>query len=491
MRQQRKILLLPLFLLLSVPCWAGQRLALVIGNGAYADAPLKNPVNDAADMAAKLEAKGFGVTTLTNAGQKEIEKAVREFTRQLGQGDVGLFYFAGHGVQVDGENYLAPVDADIQTEEEVRYEAVSLGRVVDGMKRAGNDLNLVVLDACRNNPYSRSFRSGQRGLARVSPATGTLILYATEPGQVAVDGEGRNGVFTEKLLASMDSPGLGVEQVFKETARQVHQATGGRQTPWQEGVILGQFAFDGQTQPPPPADAEWAVWQSMERCGSAGCFHDYLRQYPQGRFRVAAEGQLTRLEQASSPPAEQEPVQKEGTWADLSTAFDRRRIESLQGAWATARAQMTGLTTAEKKLVKELAEGPSLPLESQALAGTYRCRTLKAGGGSPPLVIYDWFKCRIRAEGEQLLFEKTTGSQRTSGKLYPWHADEMIYLGALYFSDEQSPGYVLNEPGPNDSCNEHRNEVALLRRIGKTRYLMTFPKPLCESDIDVIELVGQ
>lgn len=229
------------------------RIALVIGNGDYASGRLKNPANDARAMSAKLKELGFQVTTLIDAKRRAMDEAVRAFTRAAGKDDaVSLFYYAGHGLEVDGQNYLLPIDAHIETEADVPYESLAAGRLLDGLRVADNGLNLVILDACRNNPYSRGFRSSSQGLADMNPASGTLILYATEPGQVAADGDGNNGAFTEQLLAALDQSGLTVEQVFKKTALQVRQATGGRQTPWQEGVILGQFYFRPSALPPSP-----------------------------------------------------------------------------------------------------------------------------------------------------------------------------------------------------------------------------------------------
>ncbi len=236
------------------------RLALAIGNAGYAEAPLTNPRNDAQDIAARLSGAGVTVTLRQDADQRAMEDAIVRFTRALaGEGNVGLFFFAGHGVEHQGRNYLLPIGAQIASVVDLRYKAVDAGQVLDGMAEAGNGLNLVVLDACRNNPYARSVRSASRGLARMTPARGTLILYATQPGAVAADGDGRNGTFTKHLLAAMAAPGLEVEQVFKRAALAVDQETGGAQTPWVEGVVLGSFAFapgagtPSPLSPPPPA----------------------------------------------------------------------------------------------------------------------------------------------------------------------------------------------------------------------------------------------
>lgn len=208
-----------------------RRIALVIGNGAYNNSPLKNPVNDAIDMASALRKLGFSVTLKTNANQRAMEEAIRAFGRQLTKGGVGLFYYAGHGIQSRGTNYLIPVHAEIKSEADVKYEAVDAGRVLAQMEEAGNNLNIIVLDACRNNPFARSFRSADQGLAKMDAPTGSILAYATAPGSVAADGTGRNGLYTEKLLKHMQTPGLTVERMFKLVRRDVTKGSKTRQVP--------------------------------------------------------------------------------------------------------------------------------------------------------------------------------------------------------------------------------------------------------------------
>ncbi len=222
-----------------------RRVALVIGNGAYSSSPLKNPPNDAKAMAAALSKLGFEVMHHQDIDQTEMRRAIRDFGERLEQGGVGLFYYAGHGMQVDGRNYLIPVrsDALIQKESDVELEAVDLGRVLGTMKGAKNRLNIVVLDACRNNPFARSFRSGSRGLAEVHAPVGTFIAYATAAGSVAADGDGANGAYTEALLRHIQTPGEQLEMVFKSVRTDVYQASGGAQVPWDNNSILGEFYF--------------------------------------------------------------------------------------------------------------------------------------------------------------------------------------------------------------------------------------------------------
>ena len=256
----KRIVCLVLLLLLCHPgaSNAAKRVALVIGNGGYADSPLRNPVNDAKDMAAKLRGLGFDVTLLTDAGQRKMEDAIYAFDRKLGSAALRLFYYAGHGMQVSGANYLIPVDASVRAEHDIKYEAVHAGRVLDGMAAAGPGVNILVLDACRNNPFARSFRSSSRGLARMDAPSGSMIVYATSPGDVAADGNGRNGIFTKNLLDNIDRKGLTLEQVFKRTGRGVMRDTNGGQVPWTTSSVFDDvylsgkiMVADGSTYAPP------------------------------------------------------------------------------------------------------------------------------------------------------------------------------------------------------------------------------------------------
>jgi len=223
-----------------------QRTALVIGNGAYKSSPLRNPVNDATDIANALRNLGFSVILKTNANQRTMEDSIRDFGKKLRSGGVGLFYFAGHGMQVKGNNYLLPVGTVIETESDVKYEAVDAGRVLGKMEDAGNDLNIVILDACRNNPFARAFRSSGKGLARMDAPKGSLITYATAPGSVAADGEGRNGIYTKYLLKYMSSPNLKVEEVLKQVRVNVINETNEKQIPWESSSLTGEFYFSSK-----------------------------------------------------------------------------------------------------------------------------------------------------------------------------------------------------------------------------------------------------
>lgn len=233
----------------------GRRVALVIGNANYRVGPLNNPANDAEDMAHTLAALGFEVMVAIDADLETMRRSLQEFRSAIRQGSVGLFYFAGHGVQYRGENYLIPVDAPIQSASDLDLYALPLKAVLDRMHDANSAANIVILDACRNNPFPDGDRSPQRGLASVQAARGFYIAYATRPGHVASDGTGRNGTYTAALLNHIVTPGVPIEQMFKQVRSDVDQVTGGRQIPWDESSLIGDFAFNPDPLAPPSTPA--------------------------------------------------------------------------------------------------------------------------------------------------------------------------------------------------------------------------------------------
>ncbi len=234
-----------------------KRVALVIGNSNYEAAPLRNPVNDANVVAATLRELGFDVVARTDVDLRGMQQAVREFSRKIQGGAVGLFYYAGHGMQTGGRNFLIPLGAQIEAEGDLVLEGLDLNSVLEQMGGAQNRLNIVILDACRNNPFARSFRSYSQGLAQVNAPAGTFIAYATAPGQTASDGKGQNGLYTQELLANMRTPGLPIEEVFKRVRVGVKQQSSGVQVPWDASSLEGSFFFvpGAPGAQPPPAVA--------------------------------------------------------------------------------------------------------------------------------------------------------------------------------------------------------------------------------------------
>jgi len=229
----------------AVPPASGKRVALVVGNGAYAAlGRLRNPVNDARAIGAALGRLGFAVTTVENADRMTLVRVAVDHARRLRGADAGVVFFAGHGMQVRGVNYLMPVDSDPRSEGEVEANAISLNWLMQQLADGGAAANIVILDACRNNPLQVAFRSAARGLTVVGRSPGNmLILYATAPDDVAADGEGVNGLFTAELLRHLDQPGMPVESLFKRVVAGVRQRSGGAQVPWMAGSLEQDFAF--------------------------------------------------------------------------------------------------------------------------------------------------------------------------------------------------------------------------------------------------------
>jgi uncharacterized caspase-like protein len=241
--------LLPIFVSIvlcvfaAVAYAAEPRTGLVIGNAAYGTKPLSNPVNDATDIAAALRQSGFEVILKTDADQAGMTEAVRAFGAALQRkGGVGLFYFAGHGVQIGGDNYIIPVGVGLASENDVRTRTVNSADVLKAMAAARNPLNIVILDACRDNPFSSGER-GTRGLARMESNSILFLSLSTSPGAVALDGNGRNSPYTKHLVRALDTPGLTIEDTFKRTLKGVYQETQGQQTPWISSSFFGEFVF--------------------------------------------------------------------------------------------------------------------------------------------------------------------------------------------------------------------------------------------------------
>jgi uncharacterized caspase-like protein len=288
------------------------RTALVIGNAAYKDAPLVNPVNDAEDVAKRLSDLGFRVMLHLNANQRQMKQAIRSFSTTLKSGGVALFFFAGHGVQSRNRNYLLPVNADVQNEYELEDEAVDANLVIGAMDEAQTRVNIVILDACRNNPFAKSFRSASQGLAQMEAARGSLVAFATSPGSVAADGLGRNGTYSKHLLVSLATPDVEVERVFKRVAQGVSTETRGRQIPWTSSSLTGDFYFvePGAAPAAPKADAkpvpvignnsiqlqvELAFWDTIKTSTMAEDFDEYLGRFPDGQFVGLARNRLKAL----------------------------------------------------------------------------------------------------------------------------------------------------------------------------------------------------
>ena len=246
------------------------RLALLIGNSSYKSSPLANPVNDLRLMEKVLSEVGFTVIKAENASIRDMRRLVRDFGDKLkASGGVGLFYFAGHGVQVRGENFLVSTDSDIRNEDEVPDDSVNASVILEKMQGAGNRMNIVILDACRNNPFAVRSRSASAGLATMNAPSGSVVAYSTAPGSVASDGPGSNGLYTMHLANVIRQPGVSIEEVFKQVRTAVRKDSGNQQTPWENTALEGQFFFRPPVAVAAPAAAATPANSSAGRADPA------------------------------------------------------------------------------------------------------------------------------------------------------------------------------------------------------------------------------
>lgn len=290
----------------SATAQATARIALVIGNGGYQSAPLANPVNDAEAVAAALSDTGFDVDRVIDADRQDMRRAIRNFAERVktsGRNTAAVFYYAGHGVQAGGRNYLIPIAADLQSAADLEYEAIDAQWALDllGETRAG--VSIVILDACRNNPFRSVARSGTRGLAQMDAPRGSILAYSTAPGAVASDGGGRNSPYSGALAAAMRSPGLSVEEMFKQVRRQVLVETEQRQIPWESSSLVGDFYFGGAPAPgaaPPPVMAGPTPGVAFKDCPEC----PEMMPLAGGRFPMGAPPGEAKSQDAERPVTE-------------------------------------------------------------------------------------------------------------------------------------------------------------------------------------------
>jgi uncharacterized caspase-like protein len=358
------------------PASAEKRVALVIGNSAYEhSAPLKNPENDANAIAALLERLGFDVLKGINLTDKGFGRTIGDFSQKLDAGaDVAVFFYAGHGLQVHGRNYLAPVDARLDREASLDFEAVRLNTILTLMER-GNGTNLVFLDACRDNPLARNLARNMgtrssaigRGLARVEAGVGTLIAYATQPGNVALDGDSTHSPFAAALLKHAETPGLEIEALMRRVRRDVIDATDGAQVPWNHSSLTAPFLFKSEekegTEPVakstsgPAIDTvavELAFWQAAKDADTRAAYEAYLAKYPKGNFAPLVRIKLEEIAQAEAAKAELEAARKKQAEAEQQTEQKLAALQPQDQPAAEARLEALDAHTMTLVLQNEL-----------------------------------------------------------------------------------------------------------------------------------------
>lgn len=329
----RCAVLLCLSSLAFVPAAFAQRVALIIGNAAYETKPLRNPVNDAQDIAAELKRAGFIVMPHTNLNRRGLNAAIRQFTTQAESAQLAVVYYSGHGMQSAGENYLIPTDAHINDEKDIRSEGIPLRDILGDLDDAKVQKTVVILDACRDNPFQTRTRSGKKGLARVeTTGNATVVAFATADGKTAEDGMGRNGVYTSALLDQLRQPAQDIRDLLDETANTVARKTNDQKpkiygdTGAFKGVYLNGKAptrtdADGQmasmrTEPtglPVQNDPDTSLWNEVKVSGAREYLEVYIKQFPKGKYLALAKLELKKLYDANIDKHAQEEAKRQQT----------------------------------------------------------------------------------------------------------------------------------------------------------------------------------
>ncbi|MCA3246851.1 MAG: caspase family protein [Azospirillum sp.] len=392
------------------PAFAAKKVALVVGNANYAEAPLRNPVNDARAIARQLRGKGFEVLLRENVTKAQFSEAVADFGERISAGDTALFFYAGHGLQVQGRNYLVPIDARITSEQRVRLEAMDVEAVLDQTTAAKAKVSLVILDACRNNPFERRFRSTGGGLAQINAPEGTLIAYATAPGKVAADGEGSNGLYTQALLSALAEPGLKVEEVFKNVRIEVARVSGGAQIPWEASSLTGDFFF----VPPVEQTAvrEAMFWDSVKGSTDPAELNAYLTLYPNGHFAPIARARIAAVEAARALATAEAERNRQAADAARQAAEAARAREVQETARASGEAEWAQRVVDEfrassARQVASTVAASAVPRAFAPINGTFVTLVGAAVFGNVP--IQSFFTV------EDGVFRLTASSHQTNG----------------------------------------------------------------------------
>jgi hypothetical protein len=522
------------------PACAEKRVALVIGNDRYANLSstdqLQKAVNDAHAVGGALKQIGFEVIPGENLGRGALLGKLNDLVQQLTPGDTVFFFFSGHGVALDGVNYILPADVpNVAAGQETRLkgEALSEQYIISELTGRGVRVAVVVLDACRTNPFGRSGGKsigGDKGLAPPPQVKGVFSLYAASSGQAARDrlsddDRNPNSVFSRVLVPALTKPGLDLTalafNVREEVAQVAHSAGYVQEPSYYDGTIGGRVYLAGAPAaneapnagltmanhaPAQPDPAERA-WLAVQNTTSIAVLEEFRRQFPNTVFAAFATARIKELDRpqpvtapppapavvappptpaqpaavvapAASPPnvaVPNLPVQLAAKDLTLLDGFDGTRARALAIADATKKAE----SQKDRDDLAAVLSGSAMPITPKDLAGEWRCRTLKLENLG--LFIYDFFKCRISARGDSLVFQKTTGSQRTQGKLYRLTETRYLYVGASTVNDDPPIAYGTK---PED------NDVAYLVRVGANRLRLEFPREVDPSNaaFDIMEL---
>ena len=391
------------------------RVALVIGNAAYpGNAALANPGNDAKAMSDALRGLGFTVVEVRDGSKAQMTEAIASVKASLqGKQGVGMLYYAGHGLQLDWRNYMVPVDARMSKAADVPQQAVDLSQVIDAFKSAGNRMNIVVLDACRDNPFAGT--STSKGLAQLDAPPGTFLAYATAPGNVAEDGDTKssNGLYTQYLLQELKKPTTKIEDVFKRVRFNVRQQSQGRQIPWESTSLEDDFFFNAGLKPVQKLGdsdreknftAEKAEWDLIKESKAADVFYAFLQKYPNGNINALAQSKLEQLQQSKTIAVPDKQGVKQVSVFEVYKPGDEYEFVAKDGLTGVIRGK--GKITSQARGDNELegvSDNPGLLPGARLTRGGF---VIQDGGGTydPPYTIYPNGEMKIgsRASGRTI-----------------------------------------------------------------------------------------
>ena len=339
------------------------RLALIIGNTKYVEAPLKNPANDARAIAGELQKTNFKVNLLLDAGRAQMAEAIASFSADLAKTKgVGMFYYAGHGAQLAWRNYLIPVDAVIEKLEDMRAKTIELSSLLEGMTKAKNPMNVIMLDACRDNPFGTKVPTEQKGLSQFDAPPGSLLAYATSPGNTASDGDGANGLYTENLLREIKVPEAKIEDVLKRVRLAVRRKSEGQQIPWESTSLEDDFYFLppqhirklSEAELEKTFNEELAIWEKIKTSQDPEPLENYLRAYPSGKFSELAQYRLDRaLAEKEAKHAEAQRLAQRAEDAKRARLAEEKRIAEEKRLAEESRLAEENRRAAERRLAEE------------------------------------------------------------------------------------------------------------------------------------------
>jgi Caspase domain len=396
--------------LFAEPCAAEQRVALVIGNGGYRSVPeLRNSRNDADDVSEQLKRLGFAVIDGRDLDRSAMQAALGRFAQRLPGADAGLVYYSGHGLQINGQNFLVPVDLKVDDGAFTPFEMVKLDDVVEALSYT-DGVRVLVLDACRDNPFANSLARNKgsrgagmtRGLAKIERSQGMLIAYSTQPNAVAADGTGRNSPFTAALVREMQVPGLEVATVFRRVAVNVNRETGGAQTPELSVSLLQDFYLN-------PQESDLSAWQKLGPSASAAGLEAFISRFPASVMVDAARARLDAIENAN----ERERLVRE--YAEKERRL-RQELETAEAGYRKAASELADRRQrdARERLADTKSGRPAVATTSPAPAG--------ANAGSAPEIAA---RSRDDSEREQMKEQAAQAErERLASQVAAFEADK-------------------------------------------------------------------